>query len=293
MAGHYINTIEDKTTGRPVNGATVLVYVDGATIVGDNVASGTLATIFSDDGVTTINQTGAPITTGSDGEFDFYTNETRVVIAVLYNGNGVAVWNDIDIVGGSIDSDVSTLAVRVDTAEADILALEARVDAVETVTQDPLIVDLAALTDPGADRILFWDDSAGDLAWLEAGSGLAISGTGISVSGFASTTQTAEQISGFIATPADKDYRIAVKMAHGGTITETTTRSASGTATATFKVNTTALGGTANSVSSAEQSQAHSGTNTFAAGDDIVLTISSNATCADISFTIVYTRTLA
>jgi len=46
-------------------------------------------------------------------------------------------------------------------------------------------------------------------------------------------------------------------------------------------------------VSSAEQSQAHSGTNTFVAGDDIVLTISSNAACADISFTIVYTRTLA
>lgn len=115
----------------------------------------------------------------------------------------------------------------------------------------------------------------------------------ISGSGGASTTQTTEPIGGFIASPADKDYRIAVKMPHGGTITETTTRSASGTCTATFKVNTTALGGTANSVSSSEQSQAHASTNTFVAGDDIVITVSSNASCADMSFMIQYTRTLA
>ncbi len=108
----------------------------------------------------------------------------------------------------------------------------------------------------------------------------------------ADPTQTGEMMSGFIGTPANKDYRIVVKAAHGGTITETTTRSASGTCTATFKVNTTALGGTANSVSSSEQSQAHSSSNTFAAGDDIVITISSNSSCADMSFTIKYTRTL-
>lgn len=109
----------------------------------------------------------------------------------------------------------------------------------------------------------------------------------------ASTTQTDEMIGGFIASPSDKDYKIVVKMAHGGTITETTTVSASGTCTATFKVNTTALGGTANSVSSTEQSQAHASSNTFVAGDDIVITISSNTSCADMSFSIKYTRTLA
>src|SRR5512139_3289183 len=108
----------------------------------------------------------------------------------------------------------------------------------------------------------------------------------------ASTSQTAEMIAGFIASPSDKSYTIALKMAHAGTITETTTKSASGTCTATFKVNSTALGGTANSVSSAEQSQAHAATNTFAAGDDIVLTVSSNSSCADMSFSIKYTRTL-
>ncbi len=109
----------------------------------------------------------------------------------------------------------------------------------------------------------------------------------------AAKSQTAEQISGFIASPSDKSYTIALNMAHGGTITNVTTKSASGTCTATWKVNSTALGGTANSVSSSEQSQSHSSTNTFVAGDDIVLTVSSNSACADMSFTIKYTRTLA
>lgn len=37
----------------------------------------------------------------------------------------------------------------------------------------------ASLTDPNADRIMFWDDSAGQVTWLEAGSGLTITGTTI------------------------------------------------------------------------------------------------------------------
>lgn len=44
---------------------------------------------------------------------------------------------------------------------------------------DP-ITDLAALTDPGADRLLFWDDSAGAYTHLTLGTGLSISGTTIS-----------------------------------------------------------------------------------------------------------------
>lgn len=130
-------------------------------------------------------------------------------------------------------------------------------------------------------------DFAAGTKWVMA------TATAAGLGAFASTSQTAEQISGFIASPSDKSYTVAVKMAHGGTITETTTISVSGTCTATWKVNTTALGGTANSVSSTEQSQAHASSNTFVAGDDIVLTVSSNASCTDMSFTIKYTRTLA
>lgn len=99
-----------------------------------------------------------------------------------------------------------------------------------------------------------------------------------------------DTMSGFIGAPADKSYTLVLKCPYGGTINETVTKSASGTCTATFKINTTALGGTANSVSSSEQTQTHASANTFVAGDDIVLTISSNSSCVDMSFTIKVTK---
>lgn len=47
-----------------------------------------------------------------------------------------------------------------------------------------------SLTDPNADRIAFWDDSAGSFAWLTAGSNLTISGTTITATN-TNTTYTA------------------------------------------------------------------------------------------------------
>jgi hypothetical protein len=41
----------------------------------------------------------------------------------------------------------------------------------------------ASLADPGADRILFWDESANQITFLEAGSNLTISGTTMTASG--------------------------------------------------------------------------------------------------------------
>lgn len=39
------------------------------------------------------------------------------------------------------------------------------------------LFDGISLTDPNADRVMFWDDSAGGFAWLQAASGVTISGT--------------------------------------------------------------------------------------------------------------------
>lgn len=41
----------------------------------------------------------------------------------------------------------------------------------------------ASLSDPGADRIMFWDDSASAVAWLKIGTNLAISGDTLNASG--------------------------------------------------------------------------------------------------------------
>jgi hypothetical protein len=91
----------------------------------------------------------------------------------------------------------------------------------------------------------------------------------------------------------NKSYRLIVSIPYGITINSVTTVCASGTCTATVKINTTALGGSANSVSTTEQTQSHTSSNVMAAGDDLVLTISANANCEDVTITISGTRTLA
>lgn len=48
----------------------------------------------------------------------------------------------------------------------------------------------ASLTDPNADRIMFWDDSAGAVTWLTAGTNLTITGTTIDAAGGSVPTTT-------------------------------------------------------------------------------------------------------
>jgi chemotaxis protein histidine kinase CheA len=107
----------------------------------------------------------------------------------------------------------------------------------------------------------------------------------------AARTQT-DFLSVLIAAPEDKTYRLATKLPYGITITEVTSDCASGTCTATVKIDGVALGGTANSVSTTEESQSHASSNVAAAGTDLDLTVSSNSSCEDLSLMIKFTRTL-
>lgn len=66
------------------------------------------------------------------------------------------------------------------------------------------LLNLSTLGDPNADRILFWDDSAGAYAYLTAGSGLNITGTTLTATG---------------ATLADGDYGDIVVSGSGTVIT--------------------------------------------------------------------------
>lgn len=107
----------------------------------------------------------------------------------------------------------------------------------------------------------------------------------------AGKTQT-DGLAGYISTAENQDYTIGLQMPFAGSITSTTTQCISGTCTATFKINSTALGGTANSVSSTEQEQSHASSNSFSAGDNLVVTLSSNSSCLGLAFMVKFTRTL-
>lgn len=69
-------------------------------------------------------------------------------------------------------------------------------------------------------------------------------------------------------------------------VTEVVTRSASGTCTLTGSIDGVSLGGTANSVSTTEQEQAHTSANTVAAGADLVFTPSSVSSCLNMSVSV-------
>lgn len=112
------------------------------------------------------------------------------------------------------------------------------------------------------------------------------------LTGKASVTQTAF-MTFLIESAKDQDYRVLVNAPHAFRINSITTRSSSGTCTLTGKINTTALGGTANSVSTTESTQAHTSANDVAVGDDVVLTVSSNSSSKMISVTISCAVTLS
>lgn len=73
----------------------------------------------------------------------------------------------------------SVVAVANEAAFKALVNLEVGTD---VQAYDADLSAIAALADPNADRILFWDDSAGAYAYLTAGSGLEISGTTIALS---------------------------------------------------------------------------------------------------------------
>lgn len=93
--------------------------------------------------------------------------------------------NNLLYVGGGITSDgfVTVNDGATFTGSVTVGALNCDTDAVISgnVSAANLILNatLTVPADPNADRILFWDDSAGATAWLTAGSGLSISGTTI------------------------------------------------------------------------------------------------------------------
>lgn len=78
----------------------------------------------------------------------------------------------------------------------------------------------ASLTDPNADRILFWDESAGAVTWLTVGSNLSITGTTLNATGGGSSLQQkTEPGTTYLVTDADNGYIIYFTSVTGCTVT--------------------------------------------------------------------------
>jgi len=119
-----------------------------------------------------------------DNELISYTGKTATSFTGCvrgYDGTTAATHNS-----GATVSDVVTTRHHEVVVDA-ILAIQERLAAGSVL---PLAKGGTgvALTDPNADRILFWDDSEGAMAFLTAGSGLTITGTTIEATGAGSVT---------------------------------------------------------------------------------------------------------
>ena len=192
MAAHYFGYMENNVTGRPVAGGTVKVY-DSAPSNG-----GSLVSIYTDEALSdAIDQTSSPLTTDQYGYYEFYTSAAEGYLVYLYNGETKKEIDNVAFIGGTVSTDYTALAARVDKHDT-VFGLSASATSLGTFTgstiTDNTSVKVALqeletavelvndnLADPDADRILFWDDSAGAKAWLTASTGLTITGTDLTV----------------------------------------------------------------------------------------------------------------
>lgn len=98
----------------------------------------------------------------------------------------------------------------------------------------------ASLTDPNADRVMFWDDSAGQVTWLTMGSNLTITGTTLDASGGGGNSFQTIAVSGQSDVVADSSTDTLTLVA--GTDISITTNAG----TDTITINSTAAAGSTN-----------------------------------------------
>ncbi len=152
----------------------------------------------------------------SDGDPTDPVLTITTTITGLLKGNGTA------ILVATPDVDYLTPG----TAGTTYLTLVAAAAAYQPV--DSLLTDISALADPGVDRLLFWDDSAGILTWLGLGTNLSITGTTLNGAGGAGTVTIVSVVTtnGFAGTVANDTTTPAI------TITTTVTGILKGNGTA-------------------------------------------------------------
>lgn len=131
-----------------------------------------------------------------------------------------------------------------------------------------------------------------DVAVADGGTGSSTASGARTNLAAAAASQTEEALAAFVLTPATGTYLIGLNMPHAGTITQITTKSASGTGNMDVEIEGTDVTVSSDAISSTQNAQTPSGNNTFSAGDDIQLNFTTVSSLSKVSIMIKYTRTL-
>jgi hypothetical protein len=236
--------------------------------------------------VETVAGTTYAVTSADHGKVLKFTNTSPITVTMGVAANGVAVdfiWlantGTISVAtsgGATINGGTSTIALSQAAGGASLIPVGTNAHDIVGSLGDLLAADITDSSSVGRSILTAPDEASVRTAALAAG-----------------RTQT--EFGGsctILGAIANGDFTIFLKLPHACVITETTTKLVSGTATVTPKINTTALGGSAHSATSTENSIARSSANAAAAGDDLVLTVSAGSSPVTLMFAWKYTRTL-
>lgn len=180
-------TTGDADRTLTISGSTTL---SGGTHSGTNTGDQTITLT----GAVTGSGTGAIATSYGDTEISSIAGLTSAAdTAPYYTGSGTAALMTVTSFARSIldDADEATLKAT--------LNLEANTDYYAPAGTDVALADGgtgASLVDPNADRVMFWDDSAGAVTWLTMGTNLTITGTTLDASGGGGNTFGTIAVSG-------------------------------------------------------------------------------------------------
>jgi len=296
-----VNRAPKLSASTPVVGSVSLALNANGLLYVNSAGTGILSTTESYTSVAGNLATLAPIASDISAVAAIDTEISAVAADIADVSTVAANIADVSAVADNIANVAAVGAIA-----ADVATVATNIAAVQTVAANMATITAAANNIPKNNLSATADptvnDDTGDgyqigSYWVNATTGHLYFATAVTLGAavwkradFATLQQ--ECINAQITTVANKDYQVMLDAPYGGTITSIVTQSASGTCTLTGKINTTPLGGTANSVSSTKTSQAHSSANTFVAGDKIVLTASANSACTDMAVTIKFNRTI-
>lgn len=230
-------------------------------------------------------------TTPNTMEADLDLNSNKITnLAAPTDGADAATKNYADAVGGTI----SAVDLGVAATDGNFLVGDGSEWVPESGSTARTSLGLGSMATQAASSVtITGGDIAGitDLAVADGGTGSSTASAARTALSAAAQSQT-EMWAWLFETTSDQDYLVIPNILYAVTIDSITTITASGTVTVTGKINTTALGGSANTADTSEETQAHASANTMSIGDDFVLTMASSSSVDRLSVMVAVTRVL-